>query len=87
VHKLQEIVQIRFSNNNHKWKFGTVVEQKGTLHYLTVVDGTHYTRHVYQGTNDYTYTTFIDRYSANINKCTAAAGQRSMSALRTSCFQ
>jgi hypothetical protein len=85
-------VQIRFynnnKNNNHKWKFGTVVEQKGTLHYLIVVDGTHYTRHVYQGTNDYTDTTFIDCYdSANTKKGTTAAGERSMSSLRTTCFQ
>jgi transposase InsO family protein len=81
-------VQIRFyNNNNHKWKFGTVVEQKGTLHYLTVVDGTEHTRHVnqmratgYQGTNDYTDTTFIDRYdSANTNKDTST-GERSMNA-------
>jgi hypothetical protein len=66
----------------------TKVEQKGTLHYLNVVDGTEHTRHVNQmratgcqGTNDYTDTTFINCYdSSNTNKNNASAGKRSMSA-------
>jgi hypothetical protein len=52
-------VQIRFYNGPCKWKFGTVVCQKGQLNYAVLVDRTEHIRHVsqmrstgYTGSND-----------------------------------
>jgi hypothetical protein len=44
----EQPVQIRFYKSPCKWKFGTVVCQKGQLNYAVLVDGTEHIRHVSQ---------------------------------------
>jgi hypothetical protein len=39
IYGVGQPAQIRFYNDNSKWKFGNVFKQKGPLHYTVLVDG------------------------------------------------
>jgi hypothetical protein len=66
-----QLVQIRFYNNpTCKWRFGTIIDQRGSLNYDIMVDGIEHHRHVSQirptgfpGLND--DTTFDDQRCNN----------------------
>jgi RNase H-like domain found in reverse transcriptase/Reverse transcriptase (RNA-dependent DNA polymerase)/Integrase zinc binding domain/Integrase core domain len=46
--KTGQPVQVRFYGANQKWKFGTISQQLGSLHYAIRIDGAEHIRHIDQ---------------------------------------